>query len=307
MPAIEQTFRFAQDLDYTRLEPNPIHAESPLGPLSLLKGKWTGKGFNVIWRPNSAPGQDRFLELNLTDETITFEEIQGPIPNRGLLQPDIAMFGLHYLQQISDANTKAGLHVEPGIWASVPKTTDPAEAPTVVRMASIPHGTTILAQGSTILVDGPPKIDPVDITPFVIGSTPEKKIQFPESNLSIPTSFRSKPADMHGITQAMVDDPNSVLVSAIHGQTFKETVVLVVSSSPTAPVTGGGVANTAFLAGAKDGPNAVAAVVNAIFWIETVERHGEPDLLQLQYTQTVLLNFKGLSWPHVTVATLHKV
>ena len=30
------------------------------------------------------------------------------------------------------------------------------------------------------------------------------------------------------------------------------------------------------------------------------------DLLQLQYTQTVLLNFKGLSWPHVTVATLHK-
>jgi len=27
---------------------------------------------------------------------------------------------------------------------------------------------------------------------------------------------------------------------------------------------------------------------------------------QLQYTQTVLLNFNGLSWPHVSVATLIK-
>jgi nucleoid-associated protein YgaU len=31
-----------------------------------------------------------------------------------------------------------------------------------------------------------------------------------------------------------------------------------------------------------------------------------PDLHQLQYTQTVLLNFKGLSWPHITVATLQR-
>ena len=29
--------------------------------------------------------------------------------------------------------------------------------------------------------------------------------------------------------------------------------------------------------------------------------------LQLQYTQTVILNFDGLSWPHVSVATLRKV
>jgi hypothetical protein len=30
-------------------------------------------------------------------------------------------------------------------------------------------------------------------------------------------------------------------------------------------------------------------------------------LLQLQYTQRVLLNFNGLSWPHVSVATLQAV
>jgi hypothetical protein len=34
---------------------------------------------------------------------------------------------------------------------------------------------------------------------------------------------------------------------------------------------------------------------------------GKPAFLQLQYTQTVLLNFNGLSWPHVSVATLRKV
>jgi hypothetical protein len=27
---------------------------------------------------------------------------------------------------------------------------------------------------------------------------------------------------------------------------------------------------------------------------------------QLQYAQTVLLNFNGLSWPHITVATLRQ-
>jgi hypothetical protein len=49
----------------------------------------------------------------------------------------------------------------------------------------------------------------------------------------------------------------------------------------------------------------VAASVDAIFWIETVQGDGgAPDSLQLQYSQRVLLNFNGLSWPHITVATL---
>jgi hypothetical protein len=58
------------------------------------------------------------------------------------------MFGLTYLQQISDANLKAGLHIEPGLWAAVPKTSNPNVGPTVIRLASIPHGTTIVAQGT---------------------------------------------------------------------------------------------------------------------------------------------------------------
>jgi hypothetical protein len=71
-----------------------------------------------------------------------------------------------------------------------------------------------------------------------------------------------------------------------------------------APVLSGGTANTAFLKGGAQGPNAVAASVAATFWLETIEDESAPS--QLQYSQTVLLNFNGLSWPHVTVGTLHK-
>jgi hypothetical protein len=111
LPSITRPLRFA----------TAGPASSPLGLLEGLKGTWTGTGFNVIWRPfqGGPPNQDRFLELNLTEETLRFEEIPGPIPNRGLLQSDINMFGLRYLQTISDANIvdeegkPAGLHSRP--------------------------------------------------------------------------------------------------------------------------------------------------------------------------------------------------
>jgi hypothetical protein len=298
LPEVTRPLRFA------------VHAlpANPLGPLQQLPGTWVGKGLNLIWRPNSAAGQDHFLELNVTEEVLEFAEIPGPIPNRGLLQPDIDMRGVRYLQQIKDANNGAGLHVEPGIWASVPQTENPAEVPTVVRMASIPHGTTILAQGISAQVFGPPVVVNNNITPFEIGA-PNRKIQFREANLGIPSSFRSPAADIVGITQDMVDNPNSVLLSGLSGKTVESTVVLEVSSAPTAPVLGGGIANTAFLQGSPAaGPNAQAALITATFWIESLKVDpGRPAEYQVQYTQTVLLNFNGLSWPHVSVATLRKV
>jgi len=293
LPPVEKTIHFP----FPRI-PNP------LGPLAALAGEWGGRGFNVIWRPNHTPGSDHFLELNLTLDSIKFDAISGPIPNRGLLQPDINMFGLTYLQQISDANLDAGLHIEPGIWAVTPATSDPTEGPTVVRMASIPHGTTILAQGTATTAPGPPNIPNINIVPFFIGN-PANLQPFPqEQTLANPSNFRSPPSQLVGITQGMVDNPNSVLQAAIAGQTILSTTTLQVSTKPPAPIVGGGTANTAFLAGSAGGPNAVAAAVTATFWIETVK--GTPDFLQLQYSQTVLLNFAPLSWPHITVGTLKK-
>ena len=277
-------------------------APSPLGPLAGLAGKWTGRGFNMIWRPDHTPGQDRFLELNVTSEQLEFSPISGPIPNRGLLQPDINMFGLTYLQQISDANLNAGLHIEPGLWVAVPKTSDPNVVPTVARLASIPHGTTIVAQGTATTAAAAPNIPNTSIKPFTIGQ-PTPEFDFPEQTLTNQTQFRTSGAGLTGVTQAMVNNPNSILRAAIAGQHITTTITLHVTSSDT-PVPGGGTANTAFLKGGANGPNAVAASVNATFWLETLQGQSAPT--QLQYAQTVLLNFNGLSWPHITVATLRK-
>jgi hypothetical protein len=239
----------------------------------------------------------------VTSDQIEFAAISGPIPNRGLLQPDINMFGLTYLQQITDANLGAGLHIEPGIWAAVPATTDPKVVPTVVRMASIPHGTVVLFQGTAATANGGPNIAIKGIKPFAIGGPPTQTIDFPEQTLTNHTNFRTSGAGLTGITQAMVNNPNSVLTAAIAGQHITATTTLHVTTIDL-PTPGGGTANTAFLKGGTDGPNATAVSVACTFWLETLQGQSAPT--QLQYTQTVLLNFNGISWPHVTVGTLHK-
>jgi hypothetical protein len=317
-PVIAETdsdfvFRDPQDVAGATIAAAP--AVDPLGPLAHLPGTWKGHGFNSIWRPHHG-GQDRFLELNLTTETIVFSKINGAIPNRGFLMPDISMFGLTYMQQISETSSGAGLHIEPGIWAHVPSTSNPAEPATVVRMASIPHGTAVLAQGGfQSLSGGPPNIPDNNIIPFPIGSTPPAnsdfangELAFPELNLSINTAFREASP---GVTQEMVRNPNSVIQHALQvslqGKTMKNRTVLHVTTKHT-PVAGGGTANTAFLADASNPPggNATAVEVDATFWIETIEEGAGHEKLQLQYTQLVQLDFNTLRWPHVTVATLEK-
>jgi hypothetical protein len=190
--------------------PDPL---ADLGPLEALVGEWEGPGFNTIWRPHFPSSEsDRFLELNLTTDKITFSPIGGEIPNRGLLQPNIVMFGITYLQQIAERGEPTkGLHIEPGIWAVVPQTTDPAEQPSVVRMASIPHGTTILAQGTAAVSSGPLAIPDNNIIPFGIGGTQPPnsgfgaaEAEFTQLNLATASAFREAST---GVTQAMVEIP----------------------------------------------------------------------------------------------------
>jgi hypothetical protein len=278
-------------------------AADTLGPLAGLAGNWTGQGFNVIWRPHplQPSGQDRFLELNVTSEQLDFGPALQKIPNRGLLQPSISLAGLNYLQQISDANTNTKQHFEPGLWVTVPQTSDPQEPRTVARLASIPHGTTVLLQGTAHTSAGGPSIPGVSIKPFTMGH-PAQTVDFPEQTLTTPTQFRTSGAGLTGITQQMVNNPNRVLNAAPSSQITTTTRLQV--SSHDASVPGGGTANIAFLRGATDGPNAVAAHVTATFWLETLQGDTQPR--RLKYSQLVLLNFNGLSWPHVTVATLHK-
>jgi hypothetical protein len=342
-----------------------------LGPLAHFKGAFRGAGFNTIFRPDNpftpthlpipVPGSDNVLELNLTHETLSFSSPLGSVPNRGSVQRDAFLNGVPYLQTISDVTTgrPIGIHFEPGMWVIVPPTHDPSEGSTLVRMASIPHGTTINAQGTFQQHAGAPNFGNQDITPFIQGS-PGSPVPFPSQDAAAAGTARI-PQDLtafvsHGtITQAFLTDPNNVLRAANHGLTVLHTIAISISTAPSAPLFGGGTDNIAFLWGdaaavhssSPSGQNAQTLRMRATFWIETVQREitvpalaaghqrtiqpgptagstrqpvpsflvrpphslGAPTTItvsytQIQYSQRVLLNFAGLTWPHVSVATL---
>jgi hypothetical protein len=260
-----------------------------------------GRGLNLISLPDfdNPQGPQPFrLKLSATREVLEFSQIGGRIPNRGSKgQDDIFLFGLTYLQRISDAVTNGALHIEPGIWLLVPKTTVPAQPPTVVRQGSIPHGTSVLAQGAVIpTVTGGPRIEAVDSTPFTAaGPIADSAYLAPFSDPPLPPRFKP----------AFVKNPNLALQEDILGQTIVQTEVLSISTKQSDPSAqsfqGGGVVNIPFLVS-----NANATQLDAIFWIETVLQPDGTHFMQLQYTQTVILSFLGISWPHISVATLVK-
>src|SRR5271157_2379733 len=154
----DQSFLLPKNFEFRAVPSNRARPEvvtqAPLGPLAAFNGTFTGHGFNTIFRPQnteSAVGDDNVLELNLTSETLSFAQSLGAVPNRGMVQGDISLNGepyLHTVSDVTDPKNPVGIHVEPGLWMAVGSTTDPAEGQTLVRMASIPHGTTIVAQGT---------------------------------------------------------------------------------------------------------------------------------------------------------------
>jgi hypothetical protein len=374
-----------------------VTLSSPLGDLTGFTNPcdpsepmvFAGNGFNTIFRPQSpksttplptpVPNSDNVLELNLTAETLSFSAPLGNVPNRGFgNQPDIFLNGVPYVQTVNDitSGSAVGIHFEPGIWLAVPPTTIPAEAATTyARMASIPHGVTINAQGISLgKKSGTPTIGPVNINPFPIGGAQQPSAPGTRFFLSQDVTQQKTariPQDLTpfaaSITQPMLDDPNIVLRNHLIGLNVDSFVTLVITTDPsgkrptpppnpptptvtTAPGIGGGTGEIGFLVGDVNtppaNPTADAFKMTAVFWIEKIKvglvvppckANGLPILVQppasphrpfrptfsltppvditsnraievsytqIQYSQTVFLNFKPLTWPHVSVATL---
>ncbi len=150
-------------LSSVRISPDNATVMAKLGLLKDLAGTWQGEGFNLIARPNFHDKANLYLQLNQTRETLKIDPIGSPIPNRGFGQDDIELNGLTYLQKISDLPTGGALHIEPGIWITQPFTTyppetAPANAQIIARMATIPHGNAMLAQGIAEPFTGPPTL-----------------------------------------------------------------------------------------------------------------------------------------------------
>lgn len=405
-----------------RFKQPPLETLVSLGPLALLAGKWIGTGFNVMWRPDNTGDPAfkglvkpkefrRFLQLNETAETLTFDVIDSPIPNRGLgNQDDITIYGLNYLQKVRDNDTDIpnfpnpgeDLHIEPGLFLNVPASggvensndanfppppppspirTVPVTPARVVRLATIPHGVSVLMQGDR--PDSNPVTTPLVIPPiypikaiedvfisaggtlaadylsFPTGTGTGVGIQpanvpaqiadgtvtttfhkVPETTLSedipYPNTFQTQSnGPFPTAWQAFADDPNVVLRNAIAGQTilgFIPIKLATLTRSAISQIPFLGFADPALepsiTAAAAGESNAFVHSATATFWIQWIksEHHhhhhhdhhlnaqlnfldpfpGVSKFLQLQYTQTVILNFNGVLWPHVSVATLRQ-
>ncbi|MBS9532522.1 hypothetical protein KIH27_02850 [Mycobacterium sp. M1] len=224
-----------------------------------------------------------------------------------------------------------------------PAAAPPPGGQLIARMWSIPHGASMVAQGFALPFSGPPVLNGGAAPAFScfpsFNSTPLSPA-FPDPAATISPAgaaeagfgeyrVESHPALPLAITQQLVNDPITLLQSVIEQQVADgyafEGVALNISTAASVPFAsgavelpqfGGGVTNLGFLRGASDRqPNLSVAGVYATFWIQRLSHpDGRPTLLQLQYVQTALVNFPArsrsgqpnLSWPHVSVSTLHR-
>ncbi len=135
-----------------RFTPDGTTVLSNLGLLQELVGKWEGDGFNLIARPDFREQANLDRELNQTREALTFGPIGSAIPNRGFGQADIGLFGLTYLQKITDRFTRGALHIQPGLRGDaadnhIPRPGSAARRANLARMGSVLHRNGVLAQG----------------------------------------------------------------------------------------------------------------------------------------------------------------
>ena len=224
---IDTEFRFNQ------AHPSGVQVEAVVDLLGLLRGlvgrepatqpqrTWRGAGFNMIWRPNfdSEFGTKVFfLELNFTDETLSFTDIGGAtgVANRGLLQPGIFLGAAAYLQTINDSFDNSGQHFEPGVWANVPRDDQPQRASDHHAYGLYParHDRSICRGRRSRFRGG--NLRPPSITPFTIGSPDDGHtglVHFPEETLATPSTSRTDLARVAALTQARAHEPESFPVA----------------------------------------------------------------------------------------------
>jgi hypothetical protein len=298
--------------------------DAELGPLSQLPGTWSntpglpGHGWNMIALPFGGPAAAPFnyrLLVNQYNEDLKFTLIDSRVPNRGIRavpggveEADQFVVTLDYVQSIkqikADDFPESGLagefnqdiHHEPGLWLNM--TNEVTDGVNIGRLASVPHGDSLLALGSSEVLNGPPVIP--DYSGLPIGGP---------TDLSNP--YLGPYKHFHdNLFEGVFDpvNPNDLLKVANQDVNIVRTTKLEVDTT----VYSGGIHNIPFVV-----KQANAAQMKSIFWIQELDEaddYGKPKL-RLQYFQTVILDFFGrrdggpglVRWPHVSINTLEKV
>ena len=305
--------------------------EPNLGPLKLLPGVWKseGRGWNMIALPfATAPSPlDYRLLLNQYNEQLEFKLVDDNVPNRGVeknnptVQTDQFVVTVDYQQTIqqvaaTDSPDSGGLagaaglaiHHEPGLWLHLKNQI--TDGLNIARLATIPHGDSVLALGQSSEHTGAsciPHINslPEGVTQDLDGNrylSPYKK--FHDSPFKGPVTAPGFPGFDPTATHVLLELANK-------GVAVDRTTTLTVdTTNPT-----GGITNIPFVV-----RKANATVMKSIFWIQELaekDKYGNPKL-RLQYLQVVMLDFfprrdgfpgccPGLiRWPHVSINTLEK-
>ncbi len=280
------------------------------GPLESLVGTWmgNGNGWNIIAVPTTptdakepvAPGNSKNailgsgyqLEIQNINEDIVISptdtsslalNTSGSAPNKGGEGGAQTAFGLEYRLSASEVGGP-GLHFETGIWLNLqdgPNVTPPNTHP-IVRLAAIPHGNSVLLMGDHFSDKGAPTIG--NLSPLPTG--PGVDAKYLEAYTTMTTRF----TDVFGPAPAF--NANKPLVDDLAKQDVASTETFVLSTANS-----GGITNVPF--GDK---NAKAFSWEIIVWIETLS----DGTLQMQYTQTIIIEFFGIKWPHIVINTLTK-
>jgi hypothetical protein len=264
---------------------SPNDTSSIFGPLSDLIGTWVGtKGWNLVAVPQQHV-KGFLLLVRPYVETIIITPLSTPTPNRGaeiIQQVPTLMYSLN----IHDAINGSLLHAENGTWLLL------HECPggfSIARQASVPHGDSILALGSSLVTKGAPQIPDISTLPV---TGPGAPLGYSDPYLTPLPGFNKV-------------NPNATLREAIEGQTILESTSLTVSTANE-----GGLSNIPFIT-----KNANATKFDATFWIETVlNEETNQTFLQLQYSQNTILEFlprfdnpaEKIQWPHININTLVK-
>lgn len=292
--------------------------DTDLGPFFHLPGTWRslpGRGWNMIALPFEQGDFKYRLLMNQYNETLKFSLVDKGVPNRGLafdVAPDKAdqfLVAIDYEQTIEQISAEdspdsglAGdpglpIHHEPGLLLQMlNRATDNLD---IARLATIPHGDTVLALGRWRTHEGAPEVPKISGLP--IGVSPDV-----ENNpyLAPYRHFTNPP--FNGLFDPR--SPNDLLEEANRELTFSETVELTFDTTFGT----GGIVNIPFIV-----KQANAADMKSTFWISEITDEQNPGVVKrrLQYSQIVMLDFfprrdgmPGLiRWPHVSINTLEKI
>jgi hypothetical protein len=310
-----------------------IRGDRALGYLAQLPGIWKNTdglhGWNMIALPYKEPGKivqpDTIdqksvfrLLLNQFNETLSFTTIDKAVPNRGaafanIFDSDQHLAALQYVQVESidfpstpdspdtphaPKNPPAIIHHELGLFLNMFAPVD--GGPQIARLATIPHGDSVLALGNGLTTNGPPDFDFIgEFSPLPIGV---KHPDVDKNRFLIPyKTFHDKP--FKGLFNPT--KPLDLLKDAAAGKHIKTTTTIALDTT----LAGGGILNVPFVV-----KQANATSVRTIFWIEelaALDRGGKKQFM-LQYAQRVLLDFfpvtfglpELLKWPHITINTM---